>query len=344
MKLRKIALMTLCLVTCFLSCNKDDDSAPPPVEIRDRDEQQEKDKDSLLKYFATHYYNSSEFEAIANPTIGDLKITKLEDGETVAPDGSTLLEVAMGAKLETKTVVFADTEYEYYILRLKQGGGTESPTFADNVVVKYEGFTLDDEVFDSAVNPIAFDLTTLVPGWRKVFPQFNVAESFIENGDGTVSFVNQGIGVMFLPSGLAYFSQAQSGIPAYAPIIFKFGLLQTSPNDHDNDGIPSYLEDLDEDGEVFDENTDEDFDPRTGSFIYNYVDPDDDGDGILTKDEITVTTENRDSIEELKAIALESNQKLSNHIIKEENGTFTGTIITFTDSDGDSKADYLDAE
>ncbi|MDD7887739.1 FKBP-type peptidyl-prolyl cis-trans isomerase [Flavivirga sp. 57AJ16] len=340
MKLRKIALITLCSVTCYLSCNKDDDGGLVTVEIRDRAEQQVKDKDSLLEYLATHYYNSSEFEAIANPTIGDLKITELAEGTDV-PDGSTLLNAS--TKLETLEVDFADVKYEYYILKLKAGGGTESPTFADNVVVKYEGFTLDDKVFDSAVNPVGFDLIALVPGWRKVLPQFNVAESFVENGDGTVSFIDQGIGVMFLPSGLGYFSQAQAGIPAYAPIAFKFGLLQMSQNDHDNDGIPSYLEDLDGDGEVFDENTDGDF-SRTGSFIYNYIDPDDDGDGILTKDEITITTENRDTIEAVKAIPLESNQKLSNYIVEEENGTFTGTIITFTDSDGDGEADYLDAE
>lgn len=282
MKLRKIALITLCMATCFLSCNKDDDGGTiTPVEIRDRSEQQIADKDSLLGYLATHYYNSSEFDAIANPTIADLKIIELVEGTTV-PDGGTLLKDA--TNLETKEVVFADTDYEYYILRLKQGNGAESPTFADNAVVKYEGFTLNDAIFDSAVNPIGFDLTGTVSGWRKVIPQFNVAESFVENGDGTVSFVNQGIGVMFLPSGLGYFSQAQSGIPVYSPLVFKFELLQTTQNDHDKDGIPSYLEDIDGDGELFD-NTDEDFNPNTGFPIYNYIDSDDDGDGVLTINE-----------------------------------------------------------
>ena len=344
MKLRKIALTVLCIATCFLSCNKDDDGGTTPtvVEDRDRTEQQITDKASLLSYFETHYYNSSDFEAIANPTINDLIITKLAEGVTDAPDGNTLLKDA--TNLETKEIVFADTDYEYYILNLKTGGGTESPTFADNVVVTYEGFNLEDAIFDSAVNPVNFDLTTLVPGWRKVIPQFNVAESFVENADGTISFVNQGIGVMFLPSGLGYFSGALQGIPAYSPIIFKFELLQMSQNDHDNDGVPSYLEDIDKDGELFDENTDEDFNSSNGFPLYNYADTDDDGDGILTKDEITITTENRATIEELKEIALESNQELLNQIVKEDNGTFTGTIITFTDSDSDGKEDYLDSE
>ncbi|MDO5977318.1 FKBP-type peptidyl-prolyl cis-trans isomerase [Flavivirga spongiicola] len=342
MKLRKIALIALCLAVCFLSCNKDDDDGTVPVvEVRDRGEQQDKDKDSLLKYFATHYYNSSEFEAITNPTIADLKITKLADGADV-PDGSTLLEKAMETNLETKEVVFADTNYEYYILKLKQGGGVESPTFADNVVVKYEGFTLDDAIFDSAVSPIGFDLTTLVPGWRKVFPQFNIAESFVENGDGTVSFVNQGIGVMFLPSGLGYFSQAQAGIPAYAPIIFKFELLQTSQNDHDNDGIPSYLEDIDGDGEVFDENTDEDFDARAG-FIYNYIDSDDDGDGVLTRNELERITYVVDTNQGEQEPVLD--EKVEFEVERSDNaGVITIKTLKIVDSNNNDVDDYLEKD
>ncbi len=287
MKFGKIALVA-CLATCFLSCNKDDDggTVEAPV-VRDRGEQQVTDKAALLDYFATHYYNSEEFEAITNPTIQDLKITKLVEGTDV-PVGGTLLEKLFEEnspiKLETKKFTFAETVYEYYILRLKQGSGVESPTFADNVVAAYEGFTLDDAVFDSGINPVGFDLTSVILGWSQVFPQFNVAESFIENGDGTISFVNQGMGVMFLPSGLGYFERPQTGIPAYSPLIFKFELLQTSQNDHDNDGIPSYLEDVDGDGLVFD-NTDEDFSSTTGLPIYNYLDSDDDGDGILTINE-----------------------------------------------------------
>ncbi len=346
MKLRRIALVMVCLVTCFLSCNKDDGGTDPVViEDRDRTEQQVTDKADLLEYLETHYYNSSEFEALTNPTIQDLKITKLVEGTDV-PDGGTLLKDA--TNLETIETTFADTDYEYYILRLKQGSGVGSPTLADNVVATYEGFTISDVIFDLAINPIGFDLSGTVIGWSRVFPQFNVAESFVENGDGTVSFVNQGMGVMFLPSGLGYYSNPPdgSGIPAYSPLIFKFELLQTSQNDHDNDGIPSYLEDADGNGDLFD-NTDEDFTSTNSGFlvpIYDYQDSDDDGDGILTRDEIIITTENRATREEIKSIILESNQKLVNHIVEEENGTFTGTIITFTDTDGDGIADYLDSE
>lgn len=279
----KITLLTLCLLAVFLSCNNDDDgggSNPP----RDRAEQQEKDKDSLIKYLNNHYFNSNEINSLLpNVGINDIVITELSDGETV-PTGSTLLINA--TNLVTKTVTYANVEYEYYILIINQGGGTESPTFADNVLVNYQGFTLKDKVFDSSVNTVSFDLTSLIPAWRKVLPQFNVAESFVENSDGTIVFTNQGTGVMFMPSGLAYFANSTTGISAYSPIIFKFELYRMSQNDHDKDGIPSYMEDLNDDGE-FTVNTkdltDETDDDTDGDGTPDYADTDDDGDGILTK-------------------------------------------------------------
>ncbi|APY09856.1 hypothetical protein BWZ22_00730 [Seonamhaeicola sp. S2-3] len=277
MKLGKICLSILCLSVCFLSCKKDDDGDDTvTVEIRDRAEQQIVDNDSIIEYLETHYYNKSDFEGNTNPKIADLKIMSTE-GLTISSDADSLLINAVGA---AKTTVYADTDYEFYVLKLNQGGGEDSPTFADNVLVNYEGFTLDNEVFDSAVTPVEFDLIDLVPGWRKVLPDFNVAESYVENNDGTVDFVNSGVGVMFLPSGLGYFSSATSSISSYSPIAFKFELIHTTENDHDGDGVPSYLEDLNGDGDLFDENTDEDF--VNGFPLYNYIDSDDDGDGIPT--------------------------------------------------------------
>lgn len=284
MRKGKVALLILCLIVGFLSCNKDDGSGGTTViEIRDRAEQQIVDNDSIIGYLETHYYNSSAFDASnTNPNTKDLVITELLEGETL-PDGSTLLI----DDVETKTVVYAETNYTFYILRLNQGGG-EMPTFADQIRAKYEGFTLDNEVFDSAVTPVDFDLTALVPGWRKVMPFFKTSESFNDNEDGTVSYFNHGAGVMFLPSGLGYFSSATVGIPAYSPIVFKFDLLQMFQNDHDGDGVPSYLEDLNGDGEYtvnFSDLTDGTDDDTDGDGTPDYADADDDGDGILTINE-----------------------------------------------------------
>lgn len=285
MRLGKVTLFILCLTFGFLSCKKDDGGDVVVIEIRDRTEQQIIDNDSLLGYLETHYYNSSAFVSNTNPSLSDLIISELpEDGILPDPDNNTLLI----DDVETKSIVFAETDYDIYILKLNQGGGTASPSFADNVRVSYKGYTLDDNVFDSAVTPVVFDLTSLVPGWRKVLPEFNVSESFADGGDGTVDYTNYGVGIMFLPSGLGYFSSATAGIPSYSPIVFQFELFQMYQNDHDNDGIPSYLEDLNEDGEFtanFLDRKDETDDDTDGDGTPDYFDNDDDGDGILTINE-----------------------------------------------------------
>ncbi|WP_242119247.1 FKBP-type peptidyl-prolyl cis-trans isomerase [Aestuariivivens sediminicola] len=284
MTLERIGLCVLGLFLAVYSCKKDDGGGDiTPVELRDRTEQQQADNDSLQKYLNGHYYNSELLAGLTDPGIADIVISKLEEGQTL-PDGHTLLI----DDVEMKDLEYADTEYRLYILRLNQGGGMASPTFADGVRLSYEGFLFDGTIFDSAINPIDFDLTALIPGWRKVLPDFNVAESFIEIGDGTVDYVNTGLGVMFLPSGLAYFANATSGIPAYTPINFKFELFQKFENDHDGDGIPSYLEDLNGDGEFtvnFQDLTDDTDDDTDGNSVPDYFDNDDDGDGILTRDE-----------------------------------------------------------
>ena len=60
--------------------------------------------------------------------------------------------------------------------------------------------------FDRSSTPVVFDLVYVVPGWSRAIPQFNEASSFTTNSDGTVSFDAYGMGVMFLPSGLGYYS------------------------------------------------------------------------------------------------------------------------------------------
>ncbi|WP_308993939.1 hypothetical protein QLS71_001195 [Mariniflexile litorale] len=293
MNLRKVTLYLVCLIIGVVSCKKDDNPDPVVVEIRDRAEQQLSDMDSIHKYLDSHYYNSEEIANLGTAaSLSDIVITKLVAGETEAPVGHTKLRVAVG---EPKTTNYAGIIYEYYVLKLNQGGGSETPKFCDRILYHYEGFTLDDVVFDYSVNPADSNLigngvndAGLIAGWRKVIPAFNTAESFVENGDGTVTYLNKGLGVMFLPSGLAYFSSATGSISAYSPIIFKFELLQTSENDHDGDGVPSYLEDLNNDGEFYvnyEDLTDTTDDDTNGNGYANYIDADDDGDGISTINE-----------------------------------------------------------
>lgn len=294
MSLRKISFFILSFVLVLSSCKKDDDAIDiVTIELNDRGEQQVIDNDSLIGYFETHYYNSDFFINNLDASLPDLEITALTDDEITAPVGSRLLIDELNTvanpngKLELHETFHEEADYEYYILRLNQGGGVSSPFFSDTVQVTYEGSTLDGEVFDSRVNALGddpLDLVNLIRGWSLVLPKFNTADNFVENGDGTVSYKNYGLGAMFIPSGLAYFSSTIPG-SSYAPLIFKFELISAFENDHDFDGIPSYLEDLNGDGEFivnFDDLTDETDDDTDGDGFPNYVDNDDDGDGILT--------------------------------------------------------------
>lgn len=332
MKIRKITLYILCAIVGFISCSKDDNRDNPIfVDIRDRAEQQIADKDSLIGYLETHYYNSSVFVGNLNPSINDLIISELAGGETNPPVDHTLLIDA----IETKTTIFLDVDYEYYILRLNQGGGIVSPNFSDDVRVIYSGNLLDEEVFDSAVTPTDFDLTSLVTGWGRVLPQFNIAADFIDNGDGTVSFNNAGVGVMFLPSGLAYFSDPplDSNIPLYSSLIFRFELFQTEINDHDGDGVPSYLEDLNGDLTLANDDTDEDG-------IQNFLDRDDDGDGVLTINELEPKEYIVDTnIGETEPVLAVNEFEISR---SESLGIITINTVTIVDSNNDGLDDYLD--
>lgn len=278
MNLRKITLCVLSILALVTSCKKDDDSGSTFVEA-DRTEQQVIDGDSLINYLQTHYYNSSTFTTPGNYHVADIVITELpvdeDTGEYLPmpdPADNTLLIDAV----ETRTTTFLEVEYVYYFLSLNEGGG-DRPHFSDDVRVNYSGSLQNDEVFDSAVNPVTLDLLNLIQGWRLVMPEFkaSVGDPVIEP-DGTISYDNYGLGVMFLPSGLAYYASPPLGVTTYANLIFKFELYQTEVNDHDNDLIPSYLEDLDADGSVFNDDTD-------SNDIPDFLDADDDGDGVLTK-------------------------------------------------------------
>jgi len=282
MKFGKYLLVCIILAVAFVSCSDDDDDTTiTTIEEEDRAERQIKDNDSLLGYLETHYFNSEELESHSNPSISDIVITELLEGETV-PSGHTLLSEELaketGALLVAHTDVYLETTYTYYVLTIRPGGGAESPTFSDSVFLNYEGSLQNESIFDSTATPVTFDLTSVVAGWRRAIPLFNVADSHDVNPDGTVTYNNPGIGVMFIPSGLGYFAFGPASIPAYSNLIFKFELFRMQENDHDGDNVPSYLEDRNNNSEVSDDDSNE-------NGFADYIDIDDDGDGVLTINE-----------------------------------------------------------
>ena len=319
--------LILLLLIGFSSC-RDDDALPDSIPERDRAEQQAEDVDTLQSYFQSHYYNSGVFENSINPTIDDLIITKLEEGESV-PDGHTLLM----EDITTRTTVYLDVDYEYYFLMLNQGGGDDIPKFSDEVRVNFEGHLLDGTLFDSSSNSVVFDLTALVPGWGRVLPEFNAAEDFILNTDGTVTFNNAGVGVMFLPSGLAFFSSGTIDIPPYANLWFAFDLFQMQRQDHDGDGLPSFFEDIDDDLSLSNDDTDD-------NGLADFLDPNDDGDSVLTINELEPATYIVDTnMGEMEPILGPKEFEISR---SEENGIITIETVKAVDTDNNGVDDYLD--
>ena len=191
---------------------------------------------------------------------------------------------------------------------------------------------LNRRVFDSAVTPVWFNLApplqgfSVVDGFRDSTVDFKISSGFESPppADGTVDYVNDfGDFTVFMPSGLGYFNTPPtgSGIPVYSPLIFSIQLYELNEADHDRDGIPSYLEDIDGDGSVVDSDDDTDSDGFS-----NYVDSDDDNDGTPTKDEITFLGDlNNDG-------AINVNQNDENR------------EVIFYDDDGDGVPNHLDPD
>ena len=271
----KLYILLIAVLLIGYSCGDDDDDGLVEVPEADRTEQQAIDNDSLVNFLQTHYIDESFLMNNSEVSFNDIEITELpDDGELPNPDNNTLLIDLV----EVLTTTYFDAEYEYYILKINQGGAENSPNFSDKVRVSYEGTLMDDTVFDSSVTPVDFDLTSTIAGWGRVLPEFNNAEGFTINSDGTVTYNNPGIGVMFLPSGLGYFSAAAGTVPVYSNLIFKFKVFQSEVNDHDFDNVPSHLEDINGDYDLTNDNSDDDT-------FADFVDSDDDNDGTLTIDE-----------------------------------------------------------
>ena len=271
----KLYILLITILLVGFSCGDDDDDGIIEVPEADRTEQQVIDNDSLVSYLQSHYVDASLLSN--NPAISftEININQLpDDGELPNPDQNSLLIDIV----ETMTTTYFDVEYEYYILKINQGGSENSPNFSDKVRVSYEGTLMDDTVFDSSSTPVDFDLTSTIAGWGRVLPEFNLAEGFIINSDGTVTYNNPGIGIMFLPSGLGYYSAAAGSVPVYSNLIFKFKVFQSELNDHDFDNVPSHLEDINGDYDLTNDNSDDDT-------FADFVDSDDDNDGTLTIDE-----------------------------------------------------------
>ena len=300
----KYYFILLITTVSLFSCSKDNNTAEivPP---RDYAVQYATDLNDIEEYLKNYYIED------VSPDV-DTKITKIPTGGT-QPSIFSYLNSPTFPKLLSREVKLHDITYKLYYLVLREGVG-ESPTNVDEVYTTYRGEYLATTTVESVntqtttkfeewiYEPQKANLFGYIRGWKEIFPQFKTGNS-ASNSDGTVSHSGFGAGVMFIPSGLAYYSSGNGSIPAYSPLIFSFKLYAMQRLDHEYnfangartpDGILSFQEDLDGDGYVW---TKEELpagainpDDSDGDGIPNFLDTDDDGDGVSTKKEITDAT------------------------------------------------------
>jgi len=261
MKLKYI-ITILTLIIVLFSCNKDDDGA---ADNFDAAAQALIDDTTLIDYLKSHYYIPAE----QDEPFGTI--------DTILNNESSLFD---DSRLTTQAISHEDISYKLYYLTLNTGIN-DNPTRYDSVFVKYRGFLLDSTKFDENTNFNTnrgwLNLTNVIQGWKYGFPYFKSGTNISEPGK-PIKYEDTGKGILFFPSGLAYSNIGTIGIGPNEPLLFHIELAQVVIADNDNDGIINKDEDLNNDGEVLDEDTD-------GDTFPNFVDPDDDNDGTLTKDE-----------------------------------------------------------
>jgi len=262
----KNLIVLFTLIIAIVACNNDDDSSTANF---DAAAQAIIDDETLIEYLQTHYY----IPAGENENFGN--IDSIENGE-----------VSLYSQVNTQNITEDEIDYKLYYLSLNEGVN-DNPTRYDSVFVKYRGFFLDSTKFDENTSfntPSAWlDLVNVIQGWKYGFPNFKSGNNVTQVGE-PITLEDNGKGVLFFPSGLAYGNNGTSvGFDdgfENEPLLFHIELGQVIRSDHDNDGILTRFEDLNADGELDTVNDDTDQDG-----FPDYFDVDDDGDAVLTIDE-----------------------------------------------------------
>lgn len=265
----------------IVSCK--DDETDLTFELRDRAEVYEEDIAEIEAYLQDNYL---EVDGDLNATV-----TKIDNGQTSIWDQTAYPLQSITVKNDVRTTNFVTgvstdvVDYKLYYIIINEGGGSY-PSQVDSTFVAYKGWDLENEVFDqnnqgiwftypqtSSIDPIS------ISGFRQILTKIKTPETITENtSTGAVLYENYGTALVFIPSGLGYFSGSVGGA-SYNPIAFQVKLYNKKENDQDRDRVKSIYEDINGNGDFFDDDTD-------GDNIPDFLDVDDDGDGVITKTEI----------------------------------------------------------
>jgi hypothetical protein len=297
----KYYFTALITILTLFSCSKNEIAAETPA--KDFGPQYNIEIANIETYLKTYYIK----ELGPNEDSTDVTFDKIPDGGTQASIYSLLNKPDQFKRiLLSKNIDLHGITYKLYYLLLSPGTG-DSPCNVDNVLTAYRGEYINTTTtnnvttvtgttfFEEQKKPQAmFNLSNTIRGWGEIFPKLKVGTSTSNSDDGTVTYKDFGAAWVFIPSGLAYYNSGTGSIPAYASLIFRIKLYAIKRNDTDNDGIPSYKEDINHDGFVRDyrnttlyPTTPVNPDDTDGDKIPDFIDIDDDGDFYTTIFEIT---------------------------------------------------------
>ena len=298
----KYYFIVLVITLSLFSCSKND-LTYTTESLRDYSVQYTADNSKIEEYLKNYYFTITNHPGFSDDQ--DIEFTKIPSGGSQNSIWS-YLNSATFPKLLSRNVNLHGVTYKMYYLVLREGTG-EKPTNVDAVLASYRGDYLSEVAATSTASAYLsvtkfeetkypqrfFGLTNTILGWSEIFPQFRTG-TYTANTDGTISYSNFGAGVMFIPSGLAYYASGSGAIPAYSPLVFSFKLYEIQRLDHDADGIPSYLEDINRDGYLYDFRNKISYpvtpttnpDDTDSDGVPDFIDVDDDGDNYTTKLEI----------------------------------------------------------
>ncbi|WP_375604982.1 FKBP-type peptidyl-prolyl cis-trans isomerase [Flavobacterium davisii] len=289
----------LFLVIVFMSCNRNNDTVDvvPPKAYS---EQIPGEILEIEKFFEDYH----------------MDVDADKNVEFVKRIGSKSGLVSIKDQYAPKFKIIRYNDYDFKVYYINHNGGGElkpelskTPCPIDTVLVSYHGLLLKEKAgfdqekttfnknqfFDRGENPVRFDLAKVIAGWSRMVSLMTTGITTVDPVTNVLSFKDFGAAVLFLPSGLGYYSDAQVNIPAYSPLIFNVKLMSMKRKDHDFDGHTTFEEEYSFDASNLNAswvNLKRDTD---GDGYLDYLDRDDDNDGILTRDE-AIGDDNRNGI------------------------------------------------
>ncbi|RAV27661.1 hypothetical protein DN748_17325 [Sinomicrobium soli] len=213
------------VLTLLHSCKKDDDGGQ--IEVRDPVEVEAENDQDIRDYLSSHFYNYEEFEAAASGELDDFDYKIVIDsisGEN--SDKTPMIDQVRDTVIPIEIGENETLNHTLYYLVARQGDSI-APKVTDSALVRYKGFRLNDVVFDRSNIPVWFNLNNVVQGFYEFMPALRSGgEITVDEEDGTYRYSGDyGVGVVFMPAGLGYYS-SQGSIPAYSPLAFTIDLFR----------------------------------------------------------------------------------------------------------------------